>query len=109
MLRGLPWVAVPTTLLGMVDAAIGGKTGINLDLGKNLVGCFWPPRAVLVDPHTLRTLPSRELRAGLAEVVKTTMIAPSSMDRAKTTPATLPSAAISGPPELPGWIEARST
>ena len=83
-LRGIPWVAVPTTLLGMVDAAIGGKTGINLDLGKNLVGCFWPPRAVLVDPHTLRTLPSRELRAGLAEVVKATMIAPSSMDHLLT-------------------------
>ncbi|HPS79489.1 MAG TPA: 3-dehydroquinate synthase family protein [Thermoanaerobaculaceae bacterium] len=79
-LRGMPWVAVPTTLLGMVDAAIGGKTGINLDLGKNLVGCFWPPLAVLVDPLTLRTLPGRELRAGLAEVVKAAMIAPSSMD-----------------------------
>lgn len=79
-LRGLPWVAVPTTLLGMVDAAIGGKTGINLDLGKNLVGCFWPPLAVLVDPLVLRTLPERERRAGLAEVVKSAIIAPSSLD-----------------------------
>lgn len=79
-LRGLPWVAVPTTLLGMVDAAIGGKTGINLDLGKNLVGCFWPPLAVLVDPLVLRTLPERERRAGLAEVVKSAIIAPSSLE-----------------------------
>lgn len=78
-LRGLGWVAVPTTLLGMVDAAIGGKTGINLELGKNLAGCFWPPLAVLVDPLVLETLPSRELRAGLAEVVKAAIIAPSSL------------------------------
>ena len=79
-LRGLPWVAVPTTLLGMVDAAIGGKTGINLDLGKNLVGCYWPPLGVLVDPLVLDTLPERERRAGLAEVVKSAIIAPSSLD-----------------------------
>lgn len=78
-LRGLGWVAVPTTLLGMVDAAIGGKTGINLDLGKNLVGCFWPPLAVLADPLALRTLPERERRAGLAEVVKSALVAPSSL------------------------------
>ncbi|HPC84830.1 MAG TPA: 3-dehydroquinate synthase family protein [Thermoanaerobaculaceae bacterium] len=79
-LRGLGWVAVPTTLLGMVDAAIGGKTGINLDLGKNLVGCFWPPLAVLVDPLVLRTLPERQRRAGLAEVIKAAIIAPSSLE-----------------------------
>lgn len=70
-LRGIAWVAVPTTLLGMVDAAVGGKTGINLDDGKNLVGAFWPPSLVVADVETLRTLPGRELRAGLAEVVKT--------------------------------------
>jgi 3-dehydroquinate synthase len=80
VMRGLDWVAVPTTLLGMVDASIGGKTGIDLDLGKNLVGAFWPPRAVVADPLALSTLESRQLRAGLAEVVKSAMIAPSSLE-----------------------------
>lgn len=70
-LRGIAWVAAPTTLVGMVDAAIGGKTGINLEGGKNLVGAFWPPRLVVIDPQTLATLPARELAAGGAEVVKT--------------------------------------
>jgi 3-dehydroquinate synthase len=70
-LRGIAWVAAPTTLVGMVDAAIGGKTGINLERGKNLVGAFWPPRLVVIDPQALRTLPARELAAGGAEVVKT--------------------------------------
>ena len=74
-LRGIDWVAVPTTLLAMVDAAIGGKTGINLEAGKNLAGAFWAPRLVVADPETLRTLPERELRAGLAEVVKAAWIA----------------------------------
>lgn len=74
-LRGVTWLAVPTTLLAMVDAAIGGKTGVNLDQGKNLVGAFWPPAAVVVDLETLTTLPPRELRAGLAEVVKAAWIA----------------------------------
>ena len=69
-LRGIDWVAVPTTLLAMVDAAVGGKTGINLEAGKNLAGAFWPPRLVVADVATLSTLPPRELRAGLAEVVK---------------------------------------
>jgi 3-dehydroquinate synthase len=73
-LRGIPWIAVPTTLLGMVDAAIGGKTGVNLPEGKNLVGAFWPPRLVIADTSTLGTLPPRELRAGLAEVVKAAWI-----------------------------------
>ena len=73
-LRGIPWVAVPTTLLGMVDAAIGGKTGVNLPQGKNLVGAFWPPRLVVVDVMVLATLPGRELRAGLAEVDKSAWI-----------------------------------
>ncbi len=73
-LRGVEWVAVPTTLLAMVDAAVGGKTGINLDRGKNLVGAFWAPRLVVADPLTLATLPGRELRAGLAEVVKAAWI-----------------------------------
>lgn len=73
-LRGIEWIAVPTTLLAMVDAAVGGKTGINLDRGKNLVGAFWAPRLVVADPRTLTTLPERELRAGLAEVVKVAWI-----------------------------------
>ena len=74
-LRGIQWLAVPTTLLAMVDASVGGKTGINLEVGKNLVGAFWAPRMVAVDPETLATLPARELRAGLAEVVKAAWIA----------------------------------
>jgi 3-dehydroquinate synthase len=73
-LRGIDWVAVPTTLLAMVDAAIGGKTGVNLEQGKNLVGAFWPPRLVVIDVETLSTLPERELRAGMAEVIKTAWI-----------------------------------
>lgn len=73
-LRGINWIAAPTTLLGMVDAAVGGKTGVNLPQGKNLVGAFWPPRLVITDTATLATLPARELRAGLAEVVKAAWI-----------------------------------
>lgn len=73
-LRGIDWVAAPTTLLAMVDAAIGGKTGVNLTEGKNLVGAFWPPRLVIADTGTLATLAERELRAGLAEVVKSAWI-----------------------------------
>ncbi len=68
--RGLSWVAVPTTLLAQADASIGGKTGVNLKAGKNLVGAFHHPRAVYADPEALRTLPARSMRAGLAEVVK---------------------------------------
>lgn len=74
-MRGVRLVNVPTTLLGMVDAAVGGKTGINTDAGKNLVGVFHEPSAVLVDLATLETLPSNELVAGMAEVVKTGFIA----------------------------------
>jgi 3-dehydroquinate synthase len=74
-MRGVGLVNVPTTLLGMVDAAVGGKTGINTEAGKNLVGVFHEPRAVLVDLSTLETLPRHELVAGMAEVVKTGFIA----------------------------------
>ncbi len=73
-LRGIRWIAVPTTLLAMIDASVGGKTGINLDAGKNLIGAFWAPSLVVADVNTLETLPPRELRAGLAEAVKTAWI-----------------------------------
>jgi 3-dehydroquinate synthase len=69
-LRGIDWIAVPTTLQGQLDAAIGGKTGVNLPEGKNLVGAFHQPLAVLADPLALATLPADELRSGLAEAVK---------------------------------------
>jgi 3-dehydroquinate synthase len=69
-LRGIDWVAVPTTLAGMVDAAVGGKTGINSPFGKNLIGAFHSPISVLIDPAWLRTLSDRDFAAGMAEVVK---------------------------------------
>jgi hypothetical protein len=68
--RGVPFVLVPTTLLAMLDAAVGGKTGVDTPHGKNLIGAFHPPVAVVADPATLRTLPEREFRAGMAEAVK---------------------------------------
>jgi shikimate kinase / 3-dehydroquinate synthase len=79
-LRGVPWVAVPTTLVGQVDAAIGGKTGIDIPEGKNLVGAFhWPARVVL-DESLLETLPERERRQGTAELVKTQLLAGRKLD-----------------------------
>jgi len=74
-MRGVPWVNVPTTVLSMVDASLGGKTGFDLPEGKNLIGSFHPPRLVLADPNTLSTLPDSEFRSGLAEVVKHGVIA----------------------------------
>jgi 3-dehydroquinate synthase len=79
-LRGVPLVQVPTTLLAMVDASVGGKTGVNFplpggDLGKNLVGAFWQPVGVLADPRVLATLDRRDLRCGLAECIKHAVIA----------------------------------
>ncbi|HEY7718512.1 MAG TPA: 3-dehydroquinate synthase [Pedococcus sp.] len=87
-LRGIRVVHVPTTLLGMVDAAVGGKTGINTPEGKNLVGAFHPPAGVLCDLATLQTLPHHDLVAGLAEVVKCGFIAdPAILDLVEADPA----------------------
>jgi 3-dehydroquinate synthase len=69
-LRGINFIQVPTSLLAMVDAAIGGKTGVNHPRGKNLIGAFYQPRLVMIDPDVLKTLPTREWRAGMAEVIK---------------------------------------
>jgi shikimate kinase/3-dehydroquinate synthase len=69
-MRGIPWAVLPTTLLAMVDSSLGGKTGVDLPEGKNLVGSFYPPKWVVSDPETLVTLPKEELIAGLGEVVK---------------------------------------
>ena len=87
-LRGVRWVPVPTSLLGMVDAAVGGKTGVNIAAGKNLVGAFHPPAGVLCDLATLDTLPADDLVAGLAEVVKCGFIAdPAILDLIEADPA----------------------
>jgi 3-dehydroquinate synthase len=79
-MRGVPWVAVPTTLLAMVDAAIGGKTAVNLPVAKNAVGAFHPPEAVLADPAALRTLPRRELASGTGEVMKYAALQPALLE-----------------------------
>jgi 3-dehydroquinate synthase len=68
--RGVPFIQIPTTLLSQVDSSVGGKTGINHPRGKNMIGAFWQPKLVLADTDTLKTLPDRELSAGLAEVIK---------------------------------------
>lgn len=93
-MRGIPVVQVPTSLVAMVDASIGGKTGVDTFAGKNLVGVFHPPAAVVIDPQTLATLPLREVRAGLAEIVKHGVIADASYLRevASSVPELLSSA-----------------
>jgi len=69
-MRGLDYIQIPTTLLAMVDSSIGGKTGINLSEGKNLVGAFWQPKAVVIDPEVLESLPDREFTSAMGEVIK---------------------------------------
>ena len=73
-MRGVAWVGIPSTLLAMIDASVGGKTGFDLPQGKNLVGSFHDPRLVLVDARLLSTLAAREMAAGMAEVVKHGMV-----------------------------------
>jgi 3-dehydroquinate synthase len=80
-MRGVPFIQVPTTLLAMVDSSVGGKTGINHPRAKNLIGAFYQPLRVLIDPGCLTTLPPRELRAGLSEVIKYGVIADASFFR----------------------------
>lgn len=89
-LRGVRYVSVPTSVLAMVDAAVGGKTGIDLPAGKNLVGAFWEPAAVLADLDALATLPVAELRTGLAEMIKHGFIAdPATLELFERDPAAL--------------------
>ena len=73
-LRGIDHIAIPTTLLAQVDASIGGKTGVNHAAGKNLIGCFYPPKAVIIDTQFLHTLPARQISAGCAEIIKAALI-----------------------------------
>ena len=99
LLRGVVWNAVPTTTAGMADAAIGGKTGVNHHFGKNLLGAFHPPAAILVDPAALSTLPDRDYRAGLVEAYKAAWIADAAL--AVNAEADLPAIlARDGPPLL---------
>jgi hypothetical protein len=99
-MRGIPVVQVPTTLLAQVDASIGGKTGVNLEIGKNLIGSFHQPLAVLVDPSVLDTLPDREYRAGLYEILKAGVIRSEPLFRTPS-PAIWPSSRSRWPPRIP--------
>jgi 3-dehydroquinate synthase len=93
-MRGIAWAAFPTTLLAMVDAALGGKTAVNLPGAKNAVGAFHPPSAVAADPRALATLPARELRSGMGEVLKYAALRPDLLGRASAAAAGLPDPAL---------------
>jgi len=93
-MRSIGWLAIPTTLLAMVDAALGGKTAVNLPLAKNAVGAFHPPLAVLADPRALQTLPARELRSGLGVVVKSALLEPGLLGRVTALGTGRPDAAL---------------
>ncbi len=99
-LRGIDFYQIPTTLLSMVDSSVGGKTGINLPEGKNLVGAFWQPKAVFIDTQVLQTLPEREFAAGMAEVIKYGML----YDEALFADLESYSGLDTGSPELPAVI-----
>jgi len=83
-LRGIPFIQMPTTLLAQIDSSVGGKTGINLSVGKNMVGSFYQPPLVLIDTETLSTLPNRELVAGFCEMVKQSLVANKSLFKTTT-------------------------
>jgi len=83
-LRGIPFIQMPTTLLAQIDSSVGGKTGINLSVGKNMVGSFYQPPLVLIDTETLSTLPKRELVAGFCEMVKQSLVANKSLFKTTT-------------------------
>jgi 3-dehydroquinate synthase len=104
-MRGVPVVQIPTTLLAMVDASVGGKTAVDTPAGKNLVGAFHPPAIVVIDPATLASLPHRELRAGLAEVIKHGVVADNA--EFEVVHAILPALLSANPPqrELESLIE----
>lgn len=100
-MRGIPVIQVPTTLLAMVDASVGGKTGVDTPAGKNLVGAFHQPSAVVIDPLVLRTLPPEHLRAGFAEIVKHGVVADADyFERASTFVEQWPLSGQQGLPEL---------
>lgn len=92
-MRGIPFIQIPTTLLAQVDSAVGGKTGVNVSMGKNMAGAFYPPRCVITDTATLSTLPVRHIRNGMAEVVKIALAADAAFFTALCSPGAMESPA----------------